>query len=263
MRKASVDYGTKRSGIAITDPTATLVTSSKTVPPKEVIKELEKIESLGEIVVGLPLNLKNKFTLSTRKAVDMAIEIAKSFMSLPVYMVDERFTSTIANREIVSSNSSKDVVDELSASILLEDYLRGNIRRYRVSTSLPTYSEEISAFIESLNPSQVVLISDAFRGIESAISLPCDIYEDDPVYFRLREIDISQKKLRSSLHFGVFWDIILSTTEAGDLIVCDSRHIKNCPMEKFKSGVYFMIENESGSMKIGGRSLNFFKVKSL
>ncbi len=248
MRKASVDYGTKRSGIAITDPTATIVSFSKTVSPEIIVEELKNVKEVEEIIVGLPLNLKGIFTLSTRKAVDKAIEIANA-LDVPVYLVDERFTSTIANRQIASNDSPREIVDELSASILLEDYLKGTIKRYRVFTQIPSLPKATLDLIQSTDFKRLVLISGALRGIERFISRTCEIYEDNPVYFRLREINISEKETKISLHFGVFWDIILSTLEAGDLVVCDSHHMKDCTKHRMKNGVRFMVEKKDGSIK--------------
>lgn len=261
MRKASVDFGTKRSGIAITDPTGTVVTNVKTVPPNDVVKELKKIENLSEIVVGLPLNLKGKFTPSTSKAVDKAIEISREMAPIPVYMVDERFTSNIANREIFSSNSKKSIVDELSASIILQDYMERRIKAYRVSSTLQSPSPEVANFFKFLSPKRIIMIGSALRGLESYDIAPFEIYEDDPVYFRLREVNIFRKNLRITLHFGVFWDIILPYVGIEDLILTDLNCWHEIDVKRLPRGIRIAIDDEKGYVKIGNQSLIFLKVK--
>ncbi len=262
MRKASVDFGSKRSGIAVTDPTGTIVTNVKTVPPTKIVEELKKIEALSEIVVGLPLNLKNEFTKSTYRAVDKAIEISRKMAPIPVYMVDERFTSSMANYEILSSNSRKSMVDELSASIILQDYMQGRIKIHRVFHVLPHVSENIARFFSALSPKKIIMIGSALRGLEMYNISTFDIYEDDPIYFRLREVNIFRKKSRISLHFGVVWDIIQPYLSGEELIVCDSSHLEVLSIERLPEGTKIVVESEEGYLKIGARSLNFFEVKS-
>jgi putative Holliday junction resolvase len=262
MRRASVDFGSKRSGIAVTDPSGTVVTDVKTVPPFDIVKELKKVELLSEVIVGLPLNLKGKFTKSTSKAVDKALEISREMAPIPVYMVDERFTSNIANREIFSSNSKKNIVDELSASLILQDYMKGKIKSYRVFHTLPMVSQDVANFFRALSPNKIIMIGSALRGLENHGFPRCDIYEDNPVYFRLREVNIFRKKLRITLHFGVVWDIILPNVEVGDVVVCDLNHRNEMDLKKFPPKVKIVSEDEDGYVRIGERLLNFFEVKS-
>ena len=260
MRKASVDFGTKRSGIAITDPSGKVITTTRTVPPSEVIKELKKVDSLSEIVVGLPLNLKGEFTKSTRKAVDMAIEISEKMSPVPVYMVDERFTSNMANYELRTSHMKKKMVDELSASIILQDYMSANIKSYRVHHIFTSPSKNVADFFRMFSPKRMMLIGSALRGLEEYDIAEFDIYENDPIYFRLREVNIFKKKSGITLHFGVLWDIILSSLKSGDLVVMDSYFYKEKVWNRFPAGVKVAIECENGFVSVDHRNFKFFEV---
>ncbi len=265
MRKASVDFGFKRSGIAISDPNGKIVTSVKTVKPSKIVEELKSVDLLSEVVFGLPLNLKMQFTKSTTAAVSKAIEVAESIAPIPVYMVDERFTSTIANAEIRSSNSKKSIVDELSASIIFQDYMRG-MKSYRVIWKLPRISNDIVSLINACGPfEKVCLVGSGMRGLElKEIARKYEIFEADPVFFRLRELNTLEKKSNISLHFGVFWDIILHELSNDSsfltLLVCDDIHISDDVVKKLPFGITVIVETKDGPVRIGGRSMRIFKV---
>ncbi len=268
MRKASIDFGFKRSGIAISDPNGKIITTVKTVKPSKIVEELKNIESLCEVIFGLPLNLKMRFTRSTTAAVDKAIEVAKLIAPIPVYMVDERFTSTIANAQIRSSNSKKSLVDGLSASIIFQDYMRG-IKRHRVSWKLPKISDEIVNLISGCGPfEKIYLVGGGMRGLELKNVAPkYEIFEDDPVCFRLRGLNISETKSNISLHFGVFWDIILyelsDNSICSTLLICDDIHIRDDEIKKLPFELTTIVETKEGPVKVGGRSMKILKVKQL
>lgn len=265
MRKASVDFGFKRSGIAISDPNGKIITNVKTVKPSRIVEELKNIDSLCEVIFGLPLNLKMQFTKSTRAAVDKAIEVAESIAPIPVYMVDERFTSTIANAEIRNSNSKKSMVDGLSAAIIFQDYMKG-MKRYRVIWKLPKISDEIVSLINTCGPfEKVCLVGSGMRGLElKGVARRYEIFETDPVFFRLRELNISGKKGNIFLHFGVFWDIILhelsDDSSLSTLLVCDDIHMSDENVKKLPFGITAIVETRDGPVKVGGRSVKIFKV---
>ncbi len=265
MRKVSVDFGFKRSGIAISDPSGKIITSVKTVKPSKIVEELKSVDLLSEVVFGLPLNLKMQFTKSTTTAVDKAIEVAKSIAPIPVYMVDERFTSTIANAEIRNSNSKKSMVDELSASIIFQDYMRG-MKRHRVIWKIPKISNEIASLINTCGPfEKVCLVGSGMRGLElKEVAQRYEIFETDPVFFRLRELNTLGKKSNIFLHFGVFWDIILhelsNDSNLPTLLVCDNIHISDEIVKKLPFGITVIVETGDGPVKVGGRSMRIFKV---
>ncbi len=125
-RVMAVDFGEKRTGIAISDR------KKRIAFPKEIvetsiairrIKEIVKKEDVEEIVVGYPLNLQGKRTGSTKRA-EMFYERLKELVRVPVVLMDERLTSKFAEKFRIKK---KRPTDDVAASILLSDYLR---RRY-------------------------------------------------------------------------------------------------------------------------------------
>lgn len=258
MKKASVDFGFKRTGLAVTDPSGSFVSSIKTVEPGAVIGELWKNGPLSEIIVGFPLNLNFAFTKSTAAAVDMAVEISKSFGHIPVYLVDERFTSSVANSKIEKgSKKRKELVDGLSASILLEDYIHG-AKAHRVIPRIPPLSENvIDLFLNLGSFDNVLMLGGALRGLEThIIAKKLEIFEDDPVCFRIRQKNSEKVDEMISLNFGVFWDIILQRLKVIDLLVCEKEHIDRIDT-KALDGKLIVVENnfEEGTVSVGGRWL--------
>lgn len=132
MRILGIDYGEKRIGLAISDESCTIATPVSTIKYSSVdyaIKELERFikdYEIGEIIVGLPLNLKGEFSAQTKKVINF-IELLKSKLKLPVKTYDERFTSVAAERELIEADMSrkkrKKLIDKLTAQIILKDYL--------------------------------------------------------------------------------------------------------------------------------------------
>ncbi len=258
MKKASVDFGFKRTGLAVTDPSGSFVSSIKTVEPDAVIDELRKILPLSEVIVGFPLNLNFEFTRSTEAAVDMALSIAANFEHIPVYLVDERFTTSVASSKMErGSKKRKEIIDGLSASVLLEDYIRG-AKAHRVIPHLPDLSEKITKLFLSLGSfDNVLMIGGALRGAETRIvSKKLEIFEDDPVCFRIRRKNSEKFDKKISLTFGVFWDIILQRLKMIDLLVCEKEHIEKIDT-KFLNGKLVIVENnfEEGTIGVGGRWL--------
>ncbi|GEM_PF-135595 len=274
MRKVAIDFGFKRTGIAITDPSGEIVTSAKTIKPSEIIKELERVDSLSEVVFGFPVNLKMQFTKSTIGAVDKSIEVAQLIAPVPVYLVDERFTSSIANSRIKSSKDRKSIVDGLSASIILEDYIRG-MKAHRVMWKLPTISNKMISFINAIGHfEKVCLVGSGLRGVEfSIVAEKFDIFEDDPAYFRMRQKRINNMDIRASLHFGVFWDIILRRLNEANLLVCDEENMNEIDQQALPPNMLVIVEEtrrigsvddarlskNRGAVYVGGRLLRILR----
>ena len=252
MRKAAIDFGFKRTGIAVTDPTGEVVTSVKTIKPSEIVKEIKKISSLSEVVFGFPVNLKMQFTKSTIGAVDKSIEVAELIAPVPVYLVDERFTSNIANSSISSSKDHKSIVDGISAAIILEDYIHG-IKAHRVMWNLPTISSEIISFINAFGYfKRAYLVGSALRGVEfSDIAEEYVIFEPDPAYFRMRQRKINDIGIHAFLHFGVFWDIILNKLNELDLIICDDENMNEINRHDFPPNVVVIVEKKLPKVQMG------------
>ncbi len=252
MKKVAIDFGTKRTGLAFTDPSEMIVSKVKTVDSSRIFDELEENQPFSEIIMGLPINLKMNFTLSTYAAVDKAIEIGKVFSPVPVYLMDERFTTKIAN-----SMHKREITDGISASILLEERLRG-AKGIRVFWSLPNISDQIVDFILSLGHfDDVLILGSALRGIEKhKIGTNIEIFEDNPVFFRLRSMCSGYV-----LNFGMIWNIILKRVEHANLVICngsDLEKIKN----NLTNGTFVIIEdsNVKGALSIGGRWLKIEKI---
>lgn len=128
----AIDYGTRRCGIAVTDPTQTIASALDTVPTKSIFEYLHHYttkEEVALIIVGEPKRLNNTDSETTRMVHGFCRLLQTKFPAIPVRLFDERFTSKIASRSLLESGQSrkvrrdKGVLDRVSATILLQDYL--------------------------------------------------------------------------------------------------------------------------------------------
>jgi len=127
-----IDYGTKRIGIAISDPFCTMAHPLDTVAVKADGSHIEHIRALaGEyeitlVVVGLPYNMDGTIGASGEKVIAWSKEL-ESLLSLPVVLWDERLTTSEAHDFLihlkVKGKQRKNIVDKIAASIILNDYL--------------------------------------------------------------------------------------------------------------------------------------------
>ena len=131
-RILAIDYGTKRCGIAVTDPSQIIATGLTTVHSKDIIDWLKNYfakEAVETVVVGEPKDLKGNDTDATQHANAFVKLLAKHFPGMKIARVDERFTSKMASRTLLDSGlkkkdrKNKELVDEVSATILLQHYL--------------------------------------------------------------------------------------------------------------------------------------------
>lgn len=128
-----IDYGGKRTGIAVTDPLQIIATALTTIPSKELIEFLKKYiatEPVELILIGEPLNLDDSPTHAT-PLVKQAIKLlTKTFPAIPVQTVDERYSSKMAVRAMVDmgmkkkDRREKGNIDQIAATILLQEYLQ-------------------------------------------------------------------------------------------------------------------------------------------
>ena len=133
MGKAlGIDYGTKRTGIAITDSSQIIAFGLTTVKTNELINQLKKIllkEKIDCFVVGNPKSLKGNSTDCSKDVLVFIKKLKKQFPNNPVHLIDERFTSKIAKQSILSCGvkkkvrQNKSLVDRVSATIILQNYL--------------------------------------------------------------------------------------------------------------------------------------------
>jgi len=127
-----IDYGTKRTGIAITDAMQIIASGLTTVATHtldDFISNLVQKESIECFVVGDPKNLDGTATDSTGHINGFVKRIKQTYPDIPIHQIDERFTSKIAKQSILASGAKKKVrqnkalVDQVSATILLQNYL--------------------------------------------------------------------------------------------------------------------------------------------
>lgn len=133
-RIIAIDYGLKRTGIAVTDPLQIIATGLTTIPSRELIPFLKKYiasETVEKFIVGLPTNWDDSDTHGTRPAREAIAAIRKNFPHIPVQEVDERYTSKMAKDAMLqmglkkNQRRDKKLVDEIAATIMLQEYLQG------------------------------------------------------------------------------------------------------------------------------------------
>ena len=123
-RILAIDYGSKRVGLAVTDPLQIIASGLTTVHSKDLIAYLEdylKKEQVECIVVGEPKTLQNEASDSARFIEPFVTHLTRKFPHIKIARYDERFTSSLALKKKARSN--KDTVDMVSATIILQDYL--------------------------------------------------------------------------------------------------------------------------------------------
>ena len=133
-RLLGVDYGERRIGLAISDPTGTIASpagaierrAGKRAPVAELVRRASTLEALG-IVMGLPLDGEGDDTPRSLECRRVAAELARR-TSLPVALLDERFTTAVALRAVRdmggSTRGRKADVDALAATVLLQQAMR-------------------------------------------------------------------------------------------------------------------------------------------
>lgn len=127
-----IDYGRKRCGVAVTDPLRIAANGLPTVRACDLEKFLVDycaVETVDEIIVGLPIQLDGTPSESERYIVPFLKRLAKILPQIPVRRFDERFTSTIAHREMLAAGfkrkdrQRKELADEMAAVLILTGYL--------------------------------------------------------------------------------------------------------------------------------------------
>ena len=150
MRVLGVDFGLKRIGLALSDPTGILASPLPTLkrragkrPPLASLEALIEEHGVKEVVMGLPLGLDGEDTQWTRSVREVAANLSRR-TGLPVHLVDERFTSAQAERTVRSlglpkgKREEKERVDAAAAVLILQGWLD---RRSRDAASPATYEE--------------------------------------------------------------------------------------------------------------------------
>ena len=135
----AIDYGKKRTGIAVTDILQIIANGLTTVPTTElmdfILKYVEK-EPVERIVVGYPKQMNNEDSENMKRIVPFVNHLKKKLPHIPVEWVDERFTSVLAHQAMLDgglrkkARQNKALVDEISATIILQSYLES--KKYRL-----------------------------------------------------------------------------------------------------------------------------------
>lgn len=132
MRILAFDYGTKRIGIAVTDPLQIIATGLDTIHPKDIIDYLKKYiisEQVELFVVGEPKQMDGSPSQSAPQIKGFITILKKHFPEIPVERIDERFTSKMASAVVAQSGfkktdrQNKERLDTISATIILQTYL--------------------------------------------------------------------------------------------------------------------------------------------
>ena len=131
-RILAIDFGRRRCGIAVTDPACIIANPLETVPTSELnafVKNYIGKEQVSTIVVGMPKTVRGEDSDSVRFLRPAIARLKTVIGDIPVIFFDERFTSVLAHKAMIDggmrkmARRDKAVVDKISASIILNDYL--------------------------------------------------------------------------------------------------------------------------------------------
>jgi putative Holliday junction resolvase len=134
-RILAIDYGTKRTGIAVTDEMQIIASGLTTVDTKKLLLFLKNYvasENVDKFVVGLPKQMDNTASESEVYIQKFLVQLAKTIPGILVERVDERFTSKMAFQTMIDSGlkkkqrKNKALVDEISATLILQSYMSSN-----------------------------------------------------------------------------------------------------------------------------------------
>jgi putative holliday junction resolvase len=132
-RILSIDYGGKRTGLAVTDPLQIIATGLTTIESKELVPFLKNylfIEDVELIIIGMPLNWDETDTHGTPLVKEAIKKLQKEFPAMPLKTVDERYTSKMAKDAMLQMGMKKKDrrvkgnVDVIAATIILQEYLQ-------------------------------------------------------------------------------------------------------------------------------------------
>jgi putative Holliday junction resolvase len=132
MRILSLDHGTRRIGVAVSDETKTIAQPLEYIPAEpfaDFLERLKKIlveKEIDLILIGMPRNMDGSYGPAAQK-VEAFVSVMKSAITVPIKLWDERLTSKMANRILIQGNvrrdQRKEKVDKMAAAILLQSYL--------------------------------------------------------------------------------------------------------------------------------------------
>jgi len=138
-RILAIDYGLKRTGIAVTDPLKIIATGLTTIPSNTLIgflKDYFSKEDVELVIIGEPKNLNDTDTHATLLVKNMIKKLMKEFPAMRIKTVDERYTSKMASRAMIDmgmkkmQRRNKALIDEIAATIMLQEYMRAQEGSY-------------------------------------------------------------------------------------------------------------------------------------
>ena len=131
-RIVAIDYGTKRVGIAVTDPNKIIATALATIHSKDVIEYLKNYhlsENIECFVIGEPKRLNNMPSDVEKQITPFITKLSKEFPGIPIERIDERFTSKMAFQSMIDggvkkkNRQNKSTLDKISATLILQSFL--------------------------------------------------------------------------------------------------------------------------------------------
>jgi putative Holliday junction resolvase len=139
-RILAIDYGTKRIGLAVTDPLKIFASPLTTVSPNEFDNFLEtylKTEEVDAFVIGYPVQMNNQASEAVRYINPFIKKLKNTYPEKEIHLADERFTSGMALQTMIDGGvkkkdrQDKSMVDKISASIILQSFLENKINSKR------------------------------------------------------------------------------------------------------------------------------------
>ena len=133
-RILAIDYGKKRTGLAVTDPLRIIANGLATIPTSDIFDYLTQYvakESVDQLVIGKPIKTNGQPSENLARVENFVNRWRKLHPEMPIDYYDERFTSVIAHQAMIAGGvkkktrrEDKGLVDEISATIILQDYMR-------------------------------------------------------------------------------------------------------------------------------------------
>ena len=138
-RLVAIDFGAKRTGLAVTDPLQIIASALETIPSHTVVAYMKKYaltEPIEAFVVGLPKRLDGTDTDNTPRVQSFVRALQNALPEIPVHLHDERFTTKMALQAMIASGSSRKDrrekagnIDKVSAAIILQSFMEQNKQR--------------------------------------------------------------------------------------------------------------------------------------
>lgn len=143
-RLLAIDYGARRTGLAVTDPARIIANGLTTVNTKDLwtfLTDYVQREKVDSIVIGMPVQMSGKASDNQSNIVPFINRWRKNFPEIPIEPFDERFTSVLAHHTMIESGigkmarRNKALVDEISATIILQSYMESRLYKNKIDNN--------------------------------------------------------------------------------------------------------------------------------